>query len=64
MLQLVLARVLQGLGGGGLMVMAQALIGELVPPRQRPRFQAYFASIFTLSSVSGPVLGGLVALGS
>ncbi len=60
MAQLVLARVLQGLGGGGLMVMAQALIGELVPPRERPRFQAYFASIFTLSSVGGPVLGGLV----
>ena len=60
MLQLVLARVLQGLGGGGLMVMAQALIGELVPPRERPRFQAYFASIFTLSSVAGPVLGGLI----
>ena len=36
------------------------MIGELVPPRQRPRFQAYFASIFTLSSVSGPVLGGLI----
>jgi MFS family permease len=60
MLQLVLARVLQGLGGGGLMVMAQALIGELVPPRERPRFQAYFASVFTLSSVGGPVLGGLI----
>jgi MFS family permease len=60
MLQLILARVLQGLGGGGLMVMAHALIGELVPPRQRPRFQAYFASVFTLASVGGPVLGGLV----
>jgi len=55
---LVAARALQGLGGGGLMVMAQALIGELVPPRQRGRFQGYFASVFTLASVSGPVIGG------
>jgi EmrB/QacA subfamily drug resistance transporter len=58
--QLVGARVLQGLGGGGLMVMAQALIGELVPPRQRARFQGYFAAVFTLASVSGPVVGGFV----
>jgi EmrB/QacA subfamily drug resistance transporter len=57
---LVAARVLQGLGGGGLMVMSQALIGELVPPRQRARFQGYFAAVFTVASVSGPVLGGLV----
>jgi len=54
------ARVLQALGGGGLMVMAQALIGELIAPRERARYQVYFASIFTLSSVSGPVLGGLI----
>lgn len=54
------ARVLQGLGGGGLMVMSQALIGELVPPRQRARFQAWFGVVFVLASVSGPVLGGLV----
>jgi EmrB/QacA subfamily drug resistance transporter len=57
---LVGARVLQALGGGGLMVMAQALIGELVAPRERVRYQAYFSSIFTVSSVSGPVLGGLI----
>jgi multidrug resistance protein len=57
---LVMARTLQGLGGGGLMVMAQALIGELVPPRQRGRFQGYFAAVFTLASVSGPVIGGII----
>lgn len=57
---LIASRVLQGLGGGGLMVMAQALIGELVPPRERGRFQGYFAAVFTVASVSGPLLGGLV----
>jgi EmrB/QacA subfamily drug resistance transporter len=58
--QLIAARVLQGLGGGGLMTLSQALIGELVPPRERMRFQAYFALIFTTSSIGGPVLGGIV----
>lgn len=57
---LVAARVLQGLGGGGLMVMSQSLIGELVPPRERARFQAFFAMNFTLANVAGPVVGGLV----
>lgn len=58
--QLVAARVIQGLGGGGLMVLSQALIGELLPPRQRGRFQGYFAAVYTLASVGGPVLGGLI----
>src|SRR4051812_37437343 len=58
--QLVAARVLQGLGGGGLMVLCQALIGELVPPRERARFQGYFATVFTAASIGGPVLGGIV----
>jgi EmrB/QacA subfamily drug resistance transporter len=57
---LVAARVLQGLGGGGLMVLSQALIGELVPPWERPRYQGYFAIVFTASSVGGPLLGGVV----
>jgi len=57
---LVASRVLQGLGGGGLMVMSQALIGELVPPRERFRFQAYFATVFTLANVGGPLIGGLI----
>jgi EmrB/QacA subfamily drug resistance transporter len=54
------ARGLQGLGGGGLMVLSQALIGELVPPWERPRYQGYFALIFTTSSVGGPLIGGVV----
>jgi EmrB/QacA subfamily drug resistance transporter len=57
---LIAARVLQGLGGGGLMVLSQALIGELVPPWDRPRYQGYFAMIFTTSSVGGPLIGGFV----
>jgi EmrB/QacA subfamily drug resistance transporter len=57
---LIAARVLQGLGGGGLMVLSQSLIGELVPPSERPRYQGYFAAVFTVSSVGGPVIGGFV----
>lgn len=57
---LVAARALQGLGAGGLMVLSQALIGELVPARERARYQGYFAAVFTLAGVSGPVIGGLV----
>jgi MFS family permease len=60
LLALVAARVLQGLGGGGLMTLSQALIGEVVAPRLRARNQSYFAIIFTSASIGGPVLGGLV----
>lgn len=58
--QLVAARVLQGLGGGGLMVLSQALVAELVPPLDRIRFQGYFALMFTTASIAGPVVGGIV----
>ncbi len=58
--QLVVARVVQGLGGAGLMTLSQALIGELIAPRERVRFQGYFAAVFTAASVAGPVLGGIV----
>ena len=57
-LWLTAARVLQGLGGGGLMTTSQALVGEVVPPRERGRYQGYLASIFVASSTFGPVAGG------
>jgi EmrB/QacA subfamily drug resistance transporter len=58
--QLIAGRVVQGLGGGGLMMLSHALIGELVPPVERIRFQAYFALMFSTASISGPVVGGVV----
>lgn len=57
LLTLIVARAVQGLGGGGLMTLAQALIGEHVSPRERGRFSGYFATVFALASTSGPVLG-------
>jgi EmrB/QacA subfamily drug resistance transporter len=57
LLTLIVMRGVQGLGGGGLMTLAQALIGENVPPRDRGRFQGYFAGVFALASTSGPILG-------
>ena len=58
MLALIAARLVQGAGGGGLMTLSQALVGEIVPPRERPRYQGYLASTFMVSSTLGPVAGG------
>jgi EmrB/QacA subfamily drug resistance transporter len=57
-LMLTFARVLQGIGGGGLMTLSQALIGESVPPRERGRFQGYLSATFVCASTFGPVAGG------
>lgn len=54
-------RALQGLGAGGLMSLAFTIVGDIVPPRERSKYQAYFMAVFATSSVLGPLVGGLLA---
>ncbi|GAB2716841.1 MFS transporter [Kitasatospora kifunensis] len=56
--ELIAFRALQGLGGGGLIVLTQAIVGDLVPPRDRGKYQGLFGAVFGATSVLGPLLGG------
>jgi EmrB/QacA subfamily drug resistance transporter len=58
MVQLIACRAIQGIGAGGLMVGSQAIIGDVIPPRQRGRYMGYFGAVFGLSSILGPLAGG------
>jgi len=56
--QLIAFRALQGIGGGGLFAIVLSIIGDVIPPRERGRYQGYFGAVFGVSSVAGPLLGG------
>ncbi|MGE3228640.1 MAG: DHA2 family efflux MFS transporter permease subunit [Hyphomicrobium sp.] len=58
--ELIAFRFLQGLGGGGLIVTAIAVVGDIVPPRDRGRYQGFFGGVFGVSTVLGPLLGGFI----
>ena len=58
---LILARGIQGLGGGGIMAVSMTIIGDMVPPRERVKYQVYTSMVWVVSNIAGPVLGGYFA---
>ena len=58
MTELIAFRALQGLGGGGLIVSTLAIVGDVVPPRERGKYQGFFGAVFGVSTIIGPLLGG------
>src|SRR5215475_4584219 len=61
MYELAAFRAFQGIGAGGIMPLALAVIGDIIPPRERARYQGYMMAVFASASVLGPVLGGLLS---
>ena len=60
MLQLIIFRGVQGLGAGGLFSLALSIVGDVIPPRDRGRYQGYFGAVFGVSSIVGPLTGGFL----
>ena len=57
--ELLAARAVQGLGMGGLIALAQSILGSIIPPRERGRYSGYMAATMAVATVSGPLLGGV-----